>query len=44
MIDAHISDVPLTIDEATQRMKEAWTRENDRKLAAWNAQLEQDRV
>jgi hypothetical protein len=44
MIDAHAGDDPLTAEEATQRMKEAWTRENDRKIAAWNVQLEQDRV
>ena len=44
MIDAHAGQDPLTIEEATQRMKEAWTRENDRKIAAWNAQLEQDRI
>ena len=44
MIDAHVGDVPLTVEEATQRMKEAWTRENDRKVVAWNAQVEQDRL
>lgn len=44
MIDAHPGDVPLTAEEATQRMKEAWARENDRRIAAWNAQLEQDRA
>ena len=42
MIDAHVGDVPLTVEEATHRMKEAWARENDRKVIAWNAQLEQD--
>ena len=44
MIDAHVGQVPLTVEEATQRMKEAWARENDRKVVAWNAQLEQDRL
>ena len=44
MIDTHVGDVPLTVEGATQRMREAWARENDRKIAAWNAQLEQDRV
>jgi hypothetical protein len=44
MIDVHRGDQPLTVDEATQRMKEAWTRENNRKVAAWNEQLEQDQA
>ena len=44
MIDAHTGDVPLTVEEATQCMKEAWTWENDRKIAAWNTQLEQYRA
>ena len=44
MIDAHVGDVPLTVKEATHCMKEAWARENDCKVVAWNAQLEQDRL
>jgi hypothetical protein len=44
MIDADGGDHPLTADEATQRMKGAWARENERKIAAWNAQLEQDQA
>ena len=44
MINAHQGDQPLTEEEATQRMKDTWTRENDRKIAAWNEQLEQDRA
>jgi hypothetical protein len=44
MIEAHVGDNPLTVDDATQRMREAWTRENDRRITAWNAQLEQDRA
>ncbi len=44
MIDAHQGVLPLTAEEASQRMKEAWTRENDSRIVAWNAQLEQDRV
>ncbi|KAH9024646.1 hypothetical protein EDB83DRAFT_2527076 [Lactarius deliciosus] len=44
MIDAHQGLNPLTGDEAIQRMKEAWARENARKIIAWNAQLEQDRA
>ena len=44
MIDAHIGDVPLTVEEASQHLKVAWARENDRRVGAWNAQMEQDRV
>ena len=42
MVDAHQGDPPLTEDQAAQHMKDAWTHENQRKVAAWNAQLEQD--
>lgn len=44
LIAAHVGDPPLTPDEATQQMKDAWGRENDRKIAAWNAQIKQDRA
>ncbi|KAF8261717.1 hypothetical protein EI94DRAFT_1833169 [Lactarius quietus] len=42
IIAGHQGDQPLTAVEAAQPMKEAWARENKRKVAAWNAQLEQD--
>ena len=44
LIDAHIGDAPLMVEEVMRRMKEAWVRENNRKIAAWNAQLKLDRV
>ena len=44
MIDAHVGDAPLTVEEVTRRMEEAWVRENNRKIAAWNVQLELDHV
>ncbi len=44
MIEAHLGAIPLTHEGATQRLKETWTRENNTKIAAWNAQLEQDQV
>src|SRR6266702_3556577 len=44
MIDAHLGAIPLTHEGATQHLKETWARENNSKIAAWNAQLEQDRV
>ncbi|KAH9006017.1 hypothetical protein EDB84DRAFT_1281635 [Lactarius hengduanensis] len=44
MIDAHQGLPPLTQDQATQRLKDTWARENGAKVTAWNAQLEQDRI
>ena len=44
MIDAHQGDQPLTAEDAAQQMKDTWARENQRKIAAWNIQLEQDRA
>jgi hypothetical protein len=44
MIDAHQGDQPLTAEDAAQRLKDTWARENQRKIAAWNIQLEEDRV
>ena len=34
LIDAHVGDAPLTVEEVTWRMKEAWVCENDCKIAA----------
>ena len=34
MVDAHQGDPALTMDEAAQRMKEVWARENQRKVNA----------
>ena len=44
MVDAHQGDQPLTPEEATQQMKDAWARENQRKVDAWNQQQQQDLV
>jgi hypothetical protein len=44
MIDAHQGPLPLTAEEATQRMKDAWTQENNVRVAAWNEQLERDQA
>ncbi|KAH9012070.1 hypothetical protein EDB85DRAFT_1877935 [Lactarius pseudohatsudake] len=44
MIDAHQGPPPLTQDEATQRLKDTWARENATKIAAWNVQAEQDQA
>ncbi|KAH9033900.1 hypothetical protein EDB85DRAFT_2073728 [Lactarius pseudohatsudake] len=44
MVDAHQGVFPLTPEEATQRLKDTWARENGVKVAAWNAQVEQDRA
>lgn len=39
VIDTHQGPQPLTNDEAIQQMKDAWTRDNGNRVAAWNAQL-----
>ena len=44
MIAAHQGAHPLSDAEAAQQMKETWARENELKIVAWNAQLEQDRL
>ena len=44
MVNAHQGDQPLTLGEATEQLKEAWTRENGRKIVAWNAQMERDQA
>ncbi|KAH9009789.1 hypothetical protein EDB85DRAFT_2077634 [Lactarius pseudohatsudake] len=44
MVDAHQGALPLTPEEATQRLKDTWARENGAKVAAWNVQVEQDRA
>ncbi|KAH9016308.1 hypothetical protein EDB85DRAFT_1875065 [Lactarius pseudohatsudake] len=44
MIDANPGIDPLTEEGAAQRLREAWTRENDNQRAAWDEQLDQDRI
>ena len=44
IIDAHQGPQPLTPEEAIQRLKDAWTRDHDTRMAAWNAQREQERA
>jgi hypothetical protein len=44
MIDAHQGPLPLTAEEATLRMKNTWTRQNNNSIIAWNNQAEQDRA
>ena len=43
-VNAHQGDQPLTLAEAAQQMKDAWSRENQRKITAWDDQALQDRV
>ncbi|KAF8468595.1 hypothetical protein DFH94DRAFT_281156 [Russula ochroleuca] len=35
---------PMTPEEAVQHLKDAWARDRDIRVVAWNAQLEHDRV
>ena len=44
MIATHVGPEPLTEEGAVQQMKNNWTRGNEIKIAAWNAQLEQERA
>jgi hypothetical protein len=44
MIDAHQGPPALTAEDAAQRMRDAWARGNEEKIAAWNAQLELDQA
>ena len=44
MVNAHQGAHPLTLEEAAQQMKDAWARENQRKVNAWNIQTQQDLV
>ncbi|KAH9007886.1 hypothetical protein EDB85DRAFT_1884186 [Lactarius pseudohatsudake] len=39
-----IGPVPLTEEEAAQRLRETWTRDNNNQVAAWNDQLQQDQA
>ena len=42
MIDMHQGPQPLTVEEATQRLKDTWAQEHDQRVAQWQAQREQD--
>ena len=44
MVNSHQGDQPLTLEEAAQQMKDAWSLENQRKIAAWNDQALQDQA
>ena len=44
IINMHQGPQPLTAEEATQQLTDAWALDNATKLAAWNIQLDQDQV
>ena len=44
MVDAYQGDQPFTLEDAAQHLKDTWARENECKIGAWNAQLEDDRI
>ena len=44
VVNSHQGDQPLTLEEAAQQMKDAWSLENQRKIAAWNDQALQDQA
>ncbi|KAH9006256.1 hypothetical protein EDB86DRAFT_2778825, partial [Lactarius hatsudake] len=41
---AHHGNIPFMAEEAARQLRELWTRGYDVSVAAWNAQLEQDRA
>jgi hypothetical protein len=44
VVNAHQGDQPLTLVEAAQQMKDVWSRENQRKVVAWNNQVQADQA
>ena len=42
VVNAHPGGNPLTMEEATQQMKDTWVRENLHKVDAWNVQQQED--
>ena len=44
MVNAHQGDPLLTLDGVAQQLKDAWARENQCKVDAWNIQVQQDQV
>jgi hypothetical protein len=42
IINGHQGAQPLTPEDAAQHLKDAWTRDRDIRVVAWNAQLERD--
>jgi hypothetical protein len=36
IIDAHPGGTPLAAEEAARQMREAWTQDNNTRVAAWN--------
>ncbi|KAN0141212.1 hypothetical protein V8E53_000968 [Lactarius tabidus] len=44
VVNAHQGDQPLTLIKAAQQMKDTWSHENQHKVAAWNDQLQLDKL
>ncbi|KAI9465201.1 hypothetical protein BJY52DRAFT_1209627 [Lactarius psammicola] len=44
IIKTHLGNIPLTAEEAARQLREAWTKDNDTRVAAWNVQLEKDQA
>jgi hypothetical protein len=43
-VNTHQGDQPLSLAKAAQQMKDAWSRENQCKIVAWNDQLQQNQA
>ena len=42
MVNSHQGNHIITLEEAAQQMKDAWSHENQCKIAAWDDQIMQD--
>ena len=42
VVNAHQGDLPMTLEQAGQQMKDTWAQENQRQIAAWNDQVRED--
>jgi hypothetical protein len=42
--ESHPGEVPLTAEEVARQMREAWTQDDDARVAAWNTQCKKDRA
>ena len=44
VVNAHQGDPPMTLEQASQQMKDTWAEENQRQIAAWNDQVREDQM
>lgn len=44
VVNAHQGDPPMTLEQASQQMKDTWAEENQRQIATWNDQVREDQM